>query len=312
MTRTLHPLAAEGVVPIPSWDNWLRLWEETNIAEFRHSLLHFGFNIETGGGDAWYDRILFYLKYADGFGDSGWDSQFKFEERPAHVPHFSSFGERLSIIDVRKQVARKAFDMLCEHLFKDTREDRMRLPSWFEAMSNPKVFEAVLHFFRPDERGGLRNFPNGDRDRKREIVQKFLTDLVTLGWKGINFNHRVPKEVTDRLTAARPRFVEILCGMGRPDHLLEMTSGFHRVEPLDGTSLRKLYEIAMDQDVAIPYENADRKPKTIEEAAASGSKAAMVYLILKSREKEFIRLRMIRELEDERAKLEKQIEQVKA
>jgi len=311
MPSKLHPLASEGIIPIASWIEFVAIWNDTPLAEFRHSLLHFGFNIQISNSEEWRNRILFYMKYADGYED--FNENFYFQERgtSTYVPNYSSFGERLGIEDVRKQVARKAFDVLCERIFKDRREDKFRLQSWFETVSDPVIFEAVLNFFNPTEDGTPRNFPRNERDHKREIVRTFLFEFISIGWRGVHSDHEVSKEILTRFKAARPRFVEILCALRRPDYLLDVTSGFHRVEPVDAESLAKLHEIAMNQKVPIPFERENRKPKTIEEAAASGSKSAIVYMVLKSREKEFERLRKISELEAERARLDRQLEKVK-
>jgi hypothetical protein len=313
----LHPLAADEVRPISGWQEWRKLWQETKVAEIRHSLLHFGFEVETRAGES-AERTIFYLSIADGF-DTSHDVNFasKGDHRP---PHFSSFGRSVESTEkIRRMVARKAFDMLCQHVFKKDKAERSldeRSVWWVQRLANPAVFEAMLHFFRIDDRNRVRNLPvRLEPDHKAEIAEGFLVELTKLGWKGHIYERHIGEDGVRLFADARPRFVEILCAMRRPDLLLtqEYTGGgFTRLETIDEESLHMLEKIVMDQELDIPFENGDRKPKTTEEAAASGSRAAIVCMVLKSRAKEFERLRHIRELEDERIRVERQLEKAKA
>ncbi|MBW3538458.1 hypothetical protein KY386_03115 [Candidatus Parcubacteria bacterium] len=273
---------------ISDWLEWRQLWQRAMYVEQYMGLLHCGFDVPAAGPGCQtrplqermrinhIDRICFYLELADGW--YGSDSDFLRPQEQA------SFNRSVHPGSMRAELARKAFAMLSQHFFRNTNTDRGDQPSWTELVAEEKVLEKVIWFFRLDEYERIPNLghpnkPNVHEQRARE----FVVELCKLGWTIRRNRWPLPDygdEVIDRFVTARPHFVEMLIGSRHIDLLLD-----HLRYPLDEASWQKLEALALKERrlrTSELHRVSMRVPDSVEEAAANGSEAALVLIVLRA------------------------------
>lgn len=311
--KTVHPLMAGEISCINSWKKWKELWQGTEYAELRHSLLHFGFAVQADSTDEVIERVCLYLDIADGW---KYSRNFKKGEEDYSYLFGTVFGSEVNNLpEFRRFLAQKAFQSLCQNFFKNTAAKDYYVPSWARMATEHQVLEKILWFFRLNE--DVVDIPNLDpfdsTDHNMEIATKFIRDLCEFAWTCENNRWgrgEVYEEMKDELRKARPEMIRLLSGIGALDVLLN--TGEYQ---LDKSCVKQLENIAMAYDRWLPsatsWSNEHRKPRTLEEACFGNSQAARVLLILRVKQAEQKRFDAIRELEEQRREAEKKIEGLK-
>lgn len=305
--QIVHPLLLGEISYIHKWKEWRKLWEATPLAEFRHSLLHFGFGVLTEYPEEWVERTCLYLEVADGHKDP-WNFK-KSEERDDYNFHTALSDQRMTLAGVRQTIARKAFTVVSQNFFKNSAKLVHEKPSWVDAVVIPEVLEKVLWFFRLSDRGRISNLGLEDgEDIYSKTARRFLLDLCEFSWRFDYFgnlgNYRIEEygRIREIFRSYRSRLIEVLYGLGRLDRLLRFGC------ELDELCLTKLEELATSRVVSFPsassYSSEHRRPKTLEEACFGLSPAAEVLILLRIREKEKQRFSQIRELREKRESAE--------
>lgn len=307
-TQRIHPLVATEISYIPNWQRWKELWDTDLPAEFRHSLLHFGFGVQVDSSEEHQDRICFYCDVANGH--LAYSGILKREGEEQH--YFSTpFGSNeISLEKVRQTVAHKAFQVLSYNFFRDT-NNNSRFPSWARDVVVPEVLEKVLWFFHRGTSRPIENCyesPDG-KDIHARTAREFILNLCRFAWEFNSFGkdeEEQGKEIQNRLRQVWPRLIEILSGFGELNRLLA------REYKLDAPCLAKLEELALNQTLSLPSlsdRGVDkRQPATLEEAYLGGSSAARVLLLLQIKQFERDRIGEIRDLEIARREAEEALQ----
>lgn len=299
VVEQVHPLASVKET-IGTWSRWKERWSVTKNVEEMLGLLHCGFTVTVSGREG-IERICFYLDIADGHTSL---LNFRF---PSSQQRF--FGEDMS--KIRQSIARKAFEIVTNAVFKN-RSKGGDHPSWLWLVDYPELVDKVLWFFRTEEdRPCIKNAGSYDVENTvySEIVHVFLSKFVTQRWCFANFieyasNH--DRVIQRQLRERRPRFIEILWGIGELEKL------FSRNYELDKACLAKLEELAFRQSLQLPTKKEDRfgvswderyrKPISLAEAHYGGSMPAIVLThrrIVAEEQKRFDQLRDLAERRDE-------------
>lgn len=290
-----HPLLRKAELPtITNWREWREAWDATTRAEFLHSLLHFGFDVPSVSYQEYADRICFYLALADGHSQNGgWLlPEETILEWGTYTDRRILFGgvRFESLGALRREIARKAFHVLCDRFFRDSRREGDDYPSWADAVvTYPGVFEAALRFLRLelDEVTGRHRIPNlqhlyGEKAKHHfETARAFAFDLVRFACQFYGFGEYASdedKRVMERFRAATPELVDILFDLGRIDELLTRDMGGIASNL---ATLRRLEKLAMSQKIWDA--NQHRRPKNLEELICEGSRAALVLHALQVR-----------------------------
>ncbi|MBI2050236.1 MAG: hypothetical protein HYT31_00340 [Parcubacteria group bacterium] len=310
------PAREEGHHPLLSVTSSMTLWREwkqefgaATEAGRKRDLILGGYTMQVAGAEEEVERDCLYMEVADGHNDTGsfnragerglgWHS----DSRPFFL------GERRSWPEIRQRIARDAFEVFARERLR-SHETHPTIPSWawVEHIFVPEVFRKVLWFFRR-EGGGIRNYPHRHPERGfyPRIVRAFLMDLCEVGWKfeqyrGHGLAPHLPgmRHILERdsrmqmlLFARRDRFIEILDSLDEIILLLGQSWEF------DTACFLKLEQLALGTELSdIPRltENGLRKergvPRSMEEAALAGSKAAIVYLYRQRTEAQMALLR---------------------
>ena len=296
-------------------------------------LLHVGFNVslETSAyGEEQHsdiDRLAFYFNVADGWADDfllcvpGEDNRREYEmgrDKNGNVM-------RKSESELRQQVARNAFDMLCTNLFTwELHESNREFGwKWVTTITSDALFPIIQNFFRAEEGRfgdiGIRNFSLYHKERSHNEKQavSFLLNLVRFLWVWKEQEiwsgnpdraelEKQQRETRSRLNEAKPWMVEILSELGELRLLREW------MLELDKPCLKKLKDVALRgrlREHSHPVK-ADRKVATIDEACFTGSAAARFLKEHELKKREHERLSAIREAEREREKADQKIKKL--
>lgn len=307
--QSVHPLVAkEDLTYFRRWEEWKKLWDEEKRVELLHSLLHFGFNVETTG-DQHLERICLYLEVADGH-CRPWGRLEKDGEEGLSVE--TALGRFSRPRDLRGAIAKKAFQILCQNLFRDTDDSYDDCPRWYQPLTTPRVLPKLLWFFRLDERQNrlLNLIPSeADSDNHTRVAYNFLLDFCSFTWEPRRHEHPTnpPRDESfNRLKAVRPQLIAILCALGRLDLLLRKGWEF------DEADLLKLRKLAMSEELWLPVfpSMGHRLPQTLEESVFGGSQAARVLLLLENNRREEERLAKMMELERQRRAAERELQRL--
>jgi hypothetical protein len=249
------------------------------------------------------ERIDFYLKLADGHYGS-YNFKFSFDQDMGGRFE-TSFGKK-DISEIRQVLSQKAFQVLCQKVFKNTGNDHAGIPSWIYIVAQKGVLEKIIQFFKPDEEGRIEN-RMAEEKHLSEIVEKFLMELCKLIWSENEEAERHGK--WPRKTY--PNLIEILHGIRKLDLLFDSECGKIRDE--DGLVLvevmDKLAELSLKCEIWV--NSGFRKPTSIDEAYYGDSQAAKAYILLSVKNAERKRLEEIRELEMQKTEAEKKLKKLK-
>jgi hypothetical protein len=295
-TTVEHPLLRRAPVRKPdSWNHWLARWNDSTVTNDELlGLLHGGMSYR-GRPAVHVANVCFYLEVADGFEDES-----NFDGR---------LGDSSDDWKMLRDLARKAFKVLCHNFFRNTTEWKSNLPSWAGLIANPAVFERVLCFLgRRNSYGRLQNVPDkfAELAVAKEEVETFIPEFCWFVLKN-GYSAAVEgvpvKPEYQMFFDARPRILEIMDGARCLHLLLQNETVFaYPALFLDDASMAKLEELAM----ANRQGEGEKKYGSLQEAIYAGSKAASVFALLEVKHRERERqkkLKRAKELEKEARQL---------
>ena len=299
--ETPHPLVAKGIGYIANWTEWEEIWEKETRTEFLNSLLHFGFEVRASTEEEAIARICKYLEIADGC--------FDYHTFSADSAQFALYGHRFGVEvnaqSLRYVLGQKAFQMLCQNLFKNTSKENY-LPSWLTSITiQPQVFSKILWFFRLDDRGNIYNLWDA-KGHNAEIATNFAREFACFAWKcNDNFYDQIHDSATAIFRESRPFMIEILFGLRETNFLLDR----ERYKSFDEACDKKLEELSLSFKLygLYGYGLLDSKPKTIEEACFAGSEGARALILLRIMKKESARLERLCEAQKQRREADEEI-----
>ncbi len=337
---TKKAVVVRNIQPTSNWNEWIGLWESTLNLQWKESLLHEGFKIPLGRrefGEREYDeidRLAFYFAVADGWTDAS-ILRFPEDEGKEYRVGCDSCGNaiRKTPSELRQELARKAFDMLCLNFFKTELLVRGRHgdefgKEWERIIASEQFFPVIQNFFRVQEarlsdRIEIRNLFHRDetRSHNERLAVDFLVNLAKFiwGWREPDDEHYYSSEdkkkerreylaaTRSRIDAAKPWMIEVLAWLDRIDVLRKW------ILELDKACLAKLKEIAMrnEFDGYYPSPVRERRPVvTLDEACYLGSKAAWFLKEHELRIREHKRLTAIQEAEKQIKEAGQKIEQL--
>lgn len=296
-----HPLLEKNIDCIVDWKEWKEHWRKETRADFLHSLLHFGFEVEVYSHEEAVERICLYLDIANGAFDY---RTFRSYSHGSGGRPPCRFGKDITDrSDLQYILSRKAFQMLCQQLFKNTSEDDV--PSWLRITADQQVFSKLLWFLRLDEDGRIYNLFMAD-GHNAKIARNFAEEFCCFIWKcqEINSLDYIPDGIRETFRKGMPSMIEILFGLRKLDLLLARK----RYETIDAECEEKLQELALSFKLYISSDGVShRKPKTVEEACFAGSQAAQVLLVVRTMRAEATKFKQLQELETQRREAEEKI-----
>ena len=323
-----HNLFSREIRPINGWKEWLDIWNEARTMEQMIGLLHCGFDVEESCGrredPPKVDRLTFYFGIADGWRDTDLLGLPRENQIWQRYERYDEYGKLITKYpkDLRKMVAKKAFEMLCQKVFKeDLFDGDLFSRFWADVVATEGFLSLVQNFFawqeRPMSSGYyLRNLEHRTKYQshlEREAVG-FIKNLATLVWdirRGMSSNGVAQK--SELLFMARPWTVEILSALGEYDMLREWLMYF------DKTSLLKLQEIAM-RGILSPLKCYDghfelvrneRPVADLDEACFLGSRAAWLLKEYELKKRVHGRLEAITRAERERDLAEEKVRRLR-
>jgi len=192
------------------------------------------------------------------------------------------------LAEARREIARKAFDMLVHNFFKDTKGKWDAKPSWLHKAAGS--LDEILHFFRVDAAGNFVNFDRDIPEVKRSVTELFLRTLASYAWVETPSDDRgEPAHVAKAFIERRMKFIDVLYALRKLDDLLRYDCR-KDTEPVGEAEIVKLTEIVLSGKlreqihVRMPgSESSYMTPKSIEEAAWGGSQAGRIAILLRER-----------------------------
>jgi hypothetical protein len=298
-TNRENPLLQRTINRISAWDEWRQRFDNPNASfEELMGLLHTGLG-RAGSRVDNPKAVCFYLEIA-----YGWVNSNYFTKRNP--------SDKLGSGEIRWELAKKAFKVLCERFFKD--EGNLLGEPWTLSVVDPVVFAKLLWFFSP--RGvNLRNLEfSRQTSYEYQVLEKFLRRFLQFVWRfdGSFQGSQRSFAMRERFHDARPEILEIMNELGWIMMILEpreTSASNKQIFDLDDISMEKLSELAM---LKHPWARAEvHKHESIEAAVHAGVQAAMVYVTVLSGQKEAQRRLEIEKLQQERAELDKKLERLK-
>ncbi len=330
-------LLKRTIKPITAWHDWLERWKDAKDLQIMEGLLHCGFSVvfdqyvyQKKDYDR-IDRLAFYLAIADGCAD---ENLLRLPEEDWHPNCFMGYdkdGNRIFRTEsqVRQQLAKKAFDMLCLNFL---RIGCVKKPQrggdfsfWQDTIFSERLFPIIQSFFRVEENRWktslvLRNISSfSERSHNEKLAIDFLLNLASALWMfeddSLEPWDESRKEVRkaeiaalrSRIEAAKPWMVEVLSFLGEIDLLREW------LFRLDEPCLAKLKELALRncfRKGSHPV-SEDRAVATIEEACYLGSKSAWLLKEHELKLREHQRLTAIRDAERRQAEAQREVERLR-
>ncbi len=296
--ETPHPLVAKEIGYIANWTEWEKAWKEETRAEFLHSLLHFGFEVKASTEEEAIARICKYLEIADGCFDY---HTFSADSTQLTLCQHR-FGIEANGQNLRYVLGKKAFQMLCQNLFKNTSAENY-LPSWLTVLLfNRRFFPRFYGSSVSMTNGNIYNLWNA-KGHNAEIATSFAREFACFAWKcNDNFYDQIHDSVTAIFRKSRPSMIEILFGLCETNFLLEQ----ERYKSFDEACDKKLEELSLSFEL-YGHGFLNAKPKTIEEACFAGSEGARALILLRIMKRESARLERLRDLERQRLEAERKI-----
>ncbi len=321
----IHPLLTREIRPISNWHEWLTLWQTAENVQWMESLLHVGFDIlfESRYGERIYDhvdRCMFYFAMADGWADHYLLRLQEDEGKQYPVGQDSAWNIiRKTPSELRQQLARKAFDMLCMNFFK-VELKRDNDDGRFKAWEVERLLPVIQNFFRLEELQfrniiEIRNLScrNSQRSHNEQQAVNFLLSLAKFLWEweepDISYSHTKDEEkkrlaaMRTCLDAAKPWMTEVLSTLDRLDVLRSW------ILKLDETCLTRLREIALHNELnRFEHLVVESRPvKTLDEACFLESRTAWFLKEYELKVREHKRLSMIFEAEQQKAEADREI-----
>lgn len=299
-----HPLA--NWIPEGGWTprEWLLEFQTAKSIYHKLGLLQFGLDLKPGYG-GYKDIVKMYFAVAEGHtgdvqicGYSPGKNDFYRSDTP--------FGEKRSR-DLHQVVARKAFEMICNRILKNTEKRESSTPSWADFVRHKENLDMVLHFFRlKDNPTDIPRFVNlkyfgprdGGHDNHTMTAVKFLQNLVERTWPVNDYYPSIWdfKEIKEMFRNKRHKMIKILYG------LYNLPVLHKRALTVNGSSMKWLKDVALKES----------KCDTIEEAVYEMNQAARVWYALSIIRREHGRQIEIQRAEQEAAEAQAKLERLKA
>lgn len=264
-----HPLADWQPSCSVSADRWLEEFNNAQSVVHKLGLLQFGMDLEFRYG-GWTDVVKSYFAVAEGHtGNLRILNSSPKDDYRRETP----FGEK-KLGEMPYIVARKAFEVICLRLLKNTEKSEFGAPSWASLASDEEMFNLILHFFRlKDLTGDWPRFVNlkyfGRRDTGHDhhtlIAVNFLEELINVIWP---INERCPswwhEDTMWMFKQQRQKMIEIIYGLGRFPLLMK------RADQLNAGNMAWLKKMALEEG----------RTSRIEESAWRGSETARLWIVL--------------------------------
>jgi hypothetical protein len=277
--------AVEVQHPLASWQSkcsftvkqWIEEFKNAESVYHKLGLLQFGLDIETRFG-GWDEIRKFYFAVAEGYAGDSLILKSPGEHSSLRETPF----EGLKIVGgLSHVVARKAFDVVCLHILKNTEKDFFREPSWASFVQYEDMFDTLLHFFRlkgvPADTPRFVNLKYyGPKEKDREwygnhtlIAVNFLKELVNLAWppNGHRYQDYWGEDAVELFKRKRQKIIELMYGLNRISLLVP------RAGDITTAQMNWLKNLAMRK-------NNGERYSSIEEAAYFGSEAARTWIML--------------------------------
>jgi len=329
----IHTTLTREIHPICNLAEFFVRWQAAKTFEEMLGLLHVGFNVSLGRGQYGekeydeIDRLIFYFTIADKWVDKYLLRLPKDGDTEYVVGYDLKTGYviKKKLSELRQELARKAFDMLCTNFFSRIellgggRNGNDFADKWEETIVSERFFPIILNFFRTEkERFGddivIRNLSRryDKRSHNERQAVEFLLNLAKFlwGWKEpepneLPYDNNEKRKYLEYLAAlrsrvdgAKPWMIEILTQLDELDVLRKWTL------ELNVACIAKLEEIALRNEFSEHLHPVvkTRPVDTIEEACYLGSNAGWFLKFHELKTREYRRLNAI--LEAERGKIE--------
>lgn len=293
-----HPLHKKGPDGIHDWKHWMTLWELAETVQELEGLIYCGYDVSLGREDIqglWQERFNFYLRVADGYTSRGSHRLITKEEKRS----LSSVDVN-SLVESRQKIAKKAFDVLCRNVFKDTSSNHQP-PSWADYLiRHPERVKSVMWFFDPHERP--YNIPyRNSTDHNEKIAIVFLRSFIELCWlerdSAVFYGTR-RREIEEFLLHYERTFIHQLRELGNLDLLWK-----HR-RWLTEEHLEVLRKIALHERT---FSIEGEQHNSVESALFHDSYAARIYFPLHVWMQEMERQRRRKEAEGRKRQAEREL-----
>lgn len=299
-----HPLQqVDNFAPLQWWEEFVFAWEHNRHPEVFMTLLDLGFKLSMNKYDrddntkhSNADRWAFYLNVAESHDRL---AGLEMEQDGLDVTVYGVDGRRVqrSISEFRREVARKAFKVLCHQLSLvpviEVGRSQKTNSDWKTVITSPSLYPALQYFLRAEEVGHRMmriEFPNlpyqiftrDEMVEEREWLWSFIENLAEFVWvRSRSVDEVVPTNEQELglhrawihlLDESKTWLVKLFLAFGHGDELRQWF-------PLHPTCLRLLSEIAMNKEIKWPgcdSSYGERKVRDLDEALYSGSQAARV------------------------------------
>jgi len=294
VAQEIHPLLDGEMSYIRDWGQWKELWLGTRQAQLRHGLLHFGFEVEADWPKGIVDRVCMYLDIADSHGRSLYKAG---EER---LQYFGTIcGNRPKDPgELRGILSQKAFNVLCEKLFKNTQDQDS--PSWAPIVTHPVLLEKIFRFLRLDREGKIRNLPRFPEEHHLVIAREFAFSLCLFLWREGD-STKSSEEDAEGFRKRRSDIISLLFGL----YQLDILEDIDKYE-LDEDCRKRLEELALGFDLYLPSEDSwqdkHRKPADLNEACLGGNQAAKLLMVRGAQE-------LARQILDQKRELHERVQE---
>jgi len=321
LAAQFHNLFSRKIRPIHSWHEWLQRWQVAVTLEEMSGLLHVGLDVPENRYPnetqySYFDQVTFYLTIAD-----GWADRYPFLVAEGDTDYIIGRDKYGNVIqktssELRQQLARKAFDVLCTNFFKleEHKERNGSVANWIDEIISGQILLSLQEFFRSEKsqlgnRIRIRNLSERAENRshgEQQVVDFFIVLAKSVwewkeedvpSWRDAAEKNGIARrndEMRSRLLNAKPWLVEILSQVDQLDILEKW------LLKLDRACLVKLEEIALRGELRRfdhPV-SEDRRVASTDEACFLGSKAAWLIKKIELAIREFGRLNAI--VEEER------------
>jgi len=325
---------------IRNFCEWVSLWQKSETKEQKLGLLHVGFIVSLQRFSIFekkydeIDRLIPYFAIAN-----GWDDDCLLElledGSKKYFVGYDKLGSRITKMpkELRQEVARKAFNMLCLNYFSKVelmvsgRRGDEFARDWEEAITSERLFPVIQNFFMVQKgilnKIEIRNLSSGKERRSHNEQQavEFLLNLARFIWGRKKLSEpyypnkdeekkyrKYLSELCVRIDLAKPWMIEILNYIDRLDVLQKW------MLDLDETCLKKLKEIALRNELS-EYDHShfvkkSRPVANLDEACYVGSRAAWFLKEHELKKREHARLKGIREAEEKIAEANSRIKEL--
>lgn len=335
----IHDLLSKEISPIRNFHRWVQLWEAAATQQEMLGLLHCGFDVpleRAAHAERQYDRIdryVYYFTIADGWCDAELLEKREEDRDSAYCVGYDNSGNRIEKQpkEIRQEIARKAFDMLAQHLFKAPLRDRFGqgfAGIWENTVLSDRLLPIIKRFWNAEpeiwspKRFRIRNLDDrNEKSHSRDLAVDFLLNLAKFvwDWKGTPVpawwaeDSPERKQAEKSIAAARTRIdsaklwlIEVLAYLGKLDVLAPW------ILHIDAACIEKLKEIALRNEFVTWHHPVaeNRLVATVDEACYMGSETALFIKRIELVQAEHKRLSDILEAEQQLKEAARNVERL--